>query len=252
MDRRIGAQYYTIREHCQTLDDFDASCQKVKDIGYQTVQLSGIGKFAAEEIKEILDKYGLEAVCTHRPAKNYLEHLEEEIAFHKTIGCKICGLGAMPGHNGKEETVEQFAADFKPVAEELSKHGLVFAYHNHAFEFEKRNGRYVFDTLIEKMGEENLQLILDVYWLAYAGINPAKFIREHQGQIACVHLKDLKMVGQESRFAEVGRGNLDWDEILLACEKAGVQYALVEQDTCEGDPFDSLKVSYHFLKSKGY
>ena len=32
MDKRIGAQYYTIRDFCQTLDDFEKSCEKVSTI----------------------------------------------------------------------------------------------------------------------------------------------------------------------------------------------------------------------------
>ena len=46
MDKRIGAQYYTIRDFCGTLDDFDYSCKKISEIGYKTVQLSGIGDFS--------------------------------------------------------------------------------------------------------------------------------------------------------------------------------------------------------------
>ena len=250
MDKRIGAQYYTIRSSCQTIEDFDASCKKIKEIGYKLVQLSGIGKFSAEEIKPILDKYGLEVVCTHRPAANYLENLDGEIEFHKTIGAKICGLGSMPGFNTNPETIEEFAKNFAPVADKLAEHGLIFAYHNHAFEFEKVNGKYAFDIIAEK--NTNFKFILDVYWLAIAGINPAKFIKKYADKIACVHFKDLKIKDNKPCYAEIGQGNLEWDEIISACEQAGVEYALVEQDTCDGDPFDSLKISYDFLKEKGF
>ena len=80
----------------------------------------------------------------------------------------------------------------------------------------------------------------------------ATFIEKLKGRIACVHLKDLKIVNNEQKFCEVGKGNLDWDDILAACEESGVQYALVEQDTCDRDPFDCLKTSYDFLKQKGF
>ncbi len=251
MDKRIGAQLYTIREFCKTLEDFDASCKKIKEIGYQTVQLSGIGDFSGEEIKGILDKHGLEAVCTHRSPQQYLENLDGEIAFHKTIGCHICGLGSMPGFSAKPETVENFIRNFSPVANKLAENGLIFAYHNHAFEFAKQDGRFVFDMLSEQMTGQ-LKYILDVYWLAVAGLDPAKFIRAHKGQIACVHFKDLKIVGNAPTFAELGMGNLDFDDIIAASEEAGVEYALVEQDTCEGDPFESLKISYEYITSKGF
>ena len=59
MDKRIGAQYYTIRNFCKTLEEFDESCKKVSEIRYKVVQLSGIGDFTGAEVKAVLDKYGL-------------------------------------------------------------------------------------------------------------------------------------------------------------------------------------------------
>lgn len=252
MDKRIGAQYYTIRDFCQTLEDFDESCRKVKEIGYTFVQLSGIGDFEGKDVKEILDKYGLIPVCTHRSPQNYLENLDREIEFHKTIGCKVCGLGAMPGFNTKKETIEEFAKNFKPVIKKLAENDLIFAYHNHAFEFEKIDGKYTFDIITDAIAADNFKFILDTYWLSYAGVNPAKFIRERKGRIACVHLKDLKIVNNTPAICEIGVGNIDWDDVIAACEEAEVEYALVEQDTCDGDPFDSLKISYDYLVQKGF
>lgn len=253
---KLGAQYFTIRDYCQTIEDFDTSCKKVSEIGYKYIQLSGIGGFSADEIKPIIDKYGLEVVCTHRAPQNYLEKLEEEIKFHKTLGCKVCGIGALPSFGEdktRKETVEEFVEKFKPVVQRLKEEGLVFAYHNHAFEFEKIDGKYVFDTIVEKMASDNFKFILDVYWLSFAGINAAKFITKNKDDIACVHFKDLRVFGNTAKFAEVGEGNLDWDEIISVCEDAGVEFALVEQDDFwyNNDPFKSLAISYDFLKKRG-
>ena len=260
MDKRIGAQLYTLRNFCKTLEEFDESCKKVREIGYQVVQLSGIGDFTAEEVKAVLDKYGLTCACTHRAPEKYLENIEEEINFHKTIGCKVCGLGAMPegtkadfvGDSGLE-LVETFAKNFGPVCQKLAEHDLIFAYHNHGFEFVKINGRYLFEELFDKMPYDNFKLILDVYWLASVGINPAKFITRYKDKIACMHYKDLKVVKhREQTYAEVGQGNLDWDEIIEASANSSVEFALVEQDKCDKDPFEALKISYEFLKEKGF
>jgi len=252
MDKRIGAQFYTIRDFCKTPEDFDASCKKVKEIGYKTVQLSGIGNFKAVDIKNILDKYNLEVVCTHRPADNYLKNLDAEIEFHKTIGAKICGIGSMPGFSAEKETIEDFVKNFRPVIEKLKDNDLIFAYHNHAFEFAKTGGKYAFDLLNEKMDCDYFKFILDVYWLAVAGINPAEFITKYADKVACVHFKDLKVVGNSPAFAKVGEGNLEWDKIISACENSGVQFALVEQDVCDDDPFECLSFSYKYLKERGF
>lgn len=252
MDKRIGAQFYTIRATCKELADFEESCRKVSEMGYKTIQLSGIGDFSAEDIKRIIDKYNLEVVCTHKESEDFLEHLDELIKFHKTIGCHICGVGYMPGSNAKLETIRTFIKNFVPVAEKLKENGLTLAYHNHAYEFEKIDGRYGFDILMEEFKSDNFKLILDVYWLAVAGMDIPKFIRKQKGKIACIHLKDLKMVGNSSTYAEIGQGNLEWENIIPACEEAGAEYALVEQDETDKDPFESLKISYDYLKENGY
>lgn len=250
MNKSIGAQLYTVREYCQTLEDFARSCKQVREIGYKVVQLSGIGNFSGEAVKEILDQHGLVCACTHRRAEDYLEHIEEEIEFHRTVGCKVCGLGYFG--NMEEEGIASFVRDFRPVCERLAESGMVFAYHNHAHEFEKRNGRFLLEEMLERMDHDNFKLILDVYWLAYAGVNPAAFIRRYKDRIACIHYKDMKIEKNVQKMAEIGVGNIDWDDVMAAAEESMAEYALVEQDTCDGNPFDSLKVSYDYLRGKGY
>lgn len=251
MDKRIGAQLYTVREYTQTAEAMEETFQKLKDIGYQTIQLSAVGPVPAEQVKLLCEKYSLEPVCTHKGAKNYLENLEETIAYHKTIGCNVAGLGAMPGEYPRTaEGMRKFIKDFTPAAAALKEAGLSFAYHNHAFEFIKDNGKFLMDILLE---ESDFDLILDVYWLSFAGINPVDFILKAGPRAKIIHFKDLAVTQQNTvEMAEVMEGNLNWDKIIAACEEAGCLAAMVEQDICKGDPFDSLKISYNNLKTKGF
>lgn len=250
---KLGAQYFTIRDYCKTIEEFDCSCKKIRDIGYKCVQLSGIGDFSANEIKPIVDKYGLDVVCTHRAPQNYLEDIEEEIDFHKTLNCKICGIGSMPHifePKNRSEVLDEFIKNFTPVIKRLQEEDLIFAYHNHSIEFEKIDGKYIFDLLKERIPLDNFKFILDIYWLAYAGINPAEFIEKNKDRIACVHFKDLKIVNNTAQFSEVGEGNLDWNEIISTCKKCDIELVLVEQDDYwrDDDPFKSLAMSYDFIK----
>ncbi|MCE2449438.1 MAG: hypothetical protein J4F35_13950 [Candidatus Latescibacteria bacterium] len=66
-----------------------------------------------------------------------------------------------------------------------------------------------------------------------------------------VHLKDLSMDGAKQCFAEVGEGNLEWEPILATCKRAQIEWYLIEQDTCPGDPFDSLGLSLRNLRAMG-
>jgi len=48
----------------------------------------------------------------------------------------------------------------------------------------------------------------------------------------------------------VGEGNLNWKAIIEAAEEGGVEWYIVEQDSCYGrDPFESLAISYRNLKA---
>ena len=76
-------------------------------------------------------------------------------------------------------------------------------------------------------------------------------IRKLKGRMPLVHLKDMVMRGHEQLMAEVGEGNLNWPAILDACREAGVVWYIVEQDTCQRDPFESLAISLSNLKAMG-
>ena len=69
------------------------------------------------------------------------------------------------------------------------------------------------------------------------------------GRVDILHLKDMavKPGTNESYITEIGQGNLYWEGILKTAEATGVQKYVVEQDTCPGDPFDSLKLSADYL-----
>ena len=63
----------------------------------------------------------------------------------------------------------------------------------------------------------------------------------------------MKDCGYDRTMEPIGVGNINFDRIFEAAEKAGTRYMLVEQDNCNGmDPFDCLKISYDYLKACGF
>lgn len=249
MDRRIGAQLYTLRDYGKTEEQLDETFAKLKEIGYKTVQVSGMPELTGSQVRKACDKYGLEPIVTHRGYDEYVHKTDDVIKYHEELGCNICGIGSMPYNFANPDGVLEFIENMKPAVEAVRKSGRSFVYHNHAFEFQKFDGKYIMDTLIEKT---DFDFVVDVYWLAYAGINPAKFIRSIGKRAKIIHFKDLAIVNNEIVMAEVLEGNLDFDEIISACDDAGSMAAFVEQDICRRNPFDSLKISYENLKAKGF
>lgn len=49
---QIGAQLYTANKHTQTLEGFEMTLQKVAEIGYKTVQVSGTCPYDPQWLKE--------------------------------------------------------------------------------------------------------------------------------------------------------------------------------------------------------
>jgi sugar phosphate isomerase/epimerase len=255
MDKRIGAQYYTLREFAKTIEDFDETCRKVSEMGYKIVQISGT-PLPAAPMREVLDKYNLKAVVTHRGFNDFKNNLDEIIEYNKTLGCLVCGVGSMPQEvRDNKEGLDQFIADANEIAAKLRKEGLYFGYHNHQFEFAKIDGQVTMDRLINETNPDEFMFIVDTYWLQFGGVDPAEFIRTLGKRAMMVHFKDYSINPSKNfvvEMCEVGEGNLNWDEIIEACEEAGSLYALVEQDICNRDPFESMKMSYDFLKTKGF
>ena len=72
----IGAQMYTTRESCQTLEGFGETLSRIADIGYKTVQVSGTCPFEGEWLKDQLARTGLKCVLTHTPPQRLLGELD--------------------------------------------------------------------------------------------------------------------------------------------------------------------------------
>ncbi len=249
----IGAQLYNLRTYTQNETDFARSMQRVSDIGYKIVQVSGIGAISPETVKRICDDNGLKIVLTHTNQERLLTETEKVIAEHKILDCKYIGLGSMQERYRSPEWRENFVADYKPVAQKLQAEGCKLMYHNHDFEFENVNGVRLIDTLLNGFTQEELGITLDMFWVQAAGCDVVQWIERFKGRLNCVHLKDMNVHGSERRMAAIGTGNMNFETIVPAFINAGVEYGLVEQDLSYGaDPFECLKISYDALKTMGF
>jgi len=251
---KIGAQLYTIREFTQNSSDFATSMSKIAKIGYDCVQISGVGsEITAEEIAAICKANNLEIVITHTPPARILNDTETVINEHKLLGTKYIGIGAMPWdkYEHTKQCFASFVKDLTPAAGAIKEAGLQFMYHNHDFEYIRFDGKTGMDYLAENMPAAGFTL--DTYWVQMGGGCPAAWLAKLSGRVDVIHLKDLVYADGTRRMAEVFEGNLNWDAIFPAAKLAGVKYAMVEQDDCYGkDPFECLETSYKNLKERGF
>ena len=272
---KIGLQLYGVREDMEK--DMDAALRQVKEAGYDCVEFAGYFGRSAEEIRAMLDQYGLECVSVHQDPKAIVEEGQKAVDFLKTIGAGYCAIPyyaseKLAGTPEWDETVKLFSKTGKL----LKENGIQQLYHNHEFEFDKFEGKFLLDWNYETIPAEYLQPQIDTCWVHYAGYNPAEYLMKYAGRIKVVHLKDFvcKKLGGGSiyemadkggtgerkasreengfEFRPVGYGVQDFPSIIGAAETAGAEILIVEQDQSVGHtPMEAAKMSRDYLKSLG-
>ncbi len=243
---KLGAQFYSIRNLTQTPEDIRNSFKKIKEIGYDVAQMSGIGPIDPHMLKDISDEFSLPITCTHSSYDRIVSDTVALIQEHKIYGCPVIGLGGMPPkYRGSVDGVQAFIKEIAEPMKKIKAEGMEFAYHNHAFEFDRlSDGSRIFDILSEDC--EELSFILDIYWLHYAGEDHLKYISVYGGsRMSNVHFKDMKSEPQGA-ICPCGTGTIDMKAAYDACVAAGVKYAQVEQDNApdSGDAIGEMKTSY--------
>jgi len=238
-----------VRAFTQDAEALDQTLEKIAAIGYKCAQLSGAGPIAPATTRALFDKYGIEIVVTHTNPDRIRDDTDAVIEDHRVYGAKYIGIGMMPiKYRNGLDGVGGFIKDYLPAARKIKKAGMTLTYHNHAFEFEKINGRRRMEYLLEGFAPDEMQILPDVYWLQFAGCDPAGWLRDNAGRYELLHYKDMLPEGFRVLMAEVMEGNMNWDAIFKASETGGAKYAFVEQDDCNGkDPFECLAVSYNNL-----
>ncbi len=256
--RPLGVQLYTVR----TLMPKDprGTLAAIAGMGYEFVE-PGRGQLAQlaphlKELKLATPSVGLELPLVQ--GKGPMP-LDDAIAPLPGQGVKF----AVIAYVGKPERdapgfYELFAEQMNRAGETCNRHGIRLCYHHHSFEFDPAAGKRPFDTLVERFDPKLVHFEIDTFWLKIGGEDPARMLRRLKGRVSLVHLKDMARgtaveynegkVPREA-FKEVGNGELDWPDVLKACEEAGVQHYIVEQDWWPGDPLESLKQSFRYLRS---
>ena len=250
---QIAIQFYTLRDFTNSVEDFAETCRKVAAIGYQAVQISGVdySVVPTEKIKEICAENGLTICATHEPSDLVLDNPEQVVKNLSALGTKATAYPFPKDIDfGSEESVANLIQKLNASGKVLSDAGMVLTYHNHHHEFRKLDGRIILERIYAETDPEHLQGEIDTYWVQFGGGDPAGWCRCLKNRLPLLHLKDYR-INDETKveFSEIGQGNLNIPGIISAAEESGCEWFIVEQDSCPGDPFESIKISFDYLKT---
>jgi sugar phosphate isomerase/epimerase len=248
---QIAVTLYTVRDFCKNAADLAKTARKIHSIGYEAVQLSGLGPIPPEEIVRIMAGEGLTICATHEPSTMILDEPEKAIENLQKLGCRLTAYPYPQGIDFSEaHSITELVRKLDAAGAKFSAAGLTLGYHNHDIEFLRFQGSTVLDYIYAQSNPRNLVAELDTYWVHYGGGDCVEWCRKLRGRMPFIHLKDYAMtVERKPNYCEIGLGTLPFKRIISEAERSGCRWFIVEQDTCPGDPFESLRGSFNYLKA---
>jgi len=247
----LGVQLYTVRRQAET--DLAPLLKQIRAIGYDEVETYwNVYSHPAKELRRMILDAGLRVPSGHFDYQG----LSAQLDYASELGVSFVICPILP--ENLRNTVDDYrrAADqFNQWGERARSLGMRFGFHNHNYEFLRLAGTSGFDVLVERTDPNLVCFEMDCYWVTQAGQDAVAMLQKLGKRVRMLHLKDRRggfPPSQElnkaaEHFTEVGRGTIDWKNVLTAAERLEVEHLFVEQDESERPPIESLRISYGHL-----
>ena len=215
----FGVQMYGVSKEWK--QDLEGFLKKIYEAGYRQIEpclgfrvdARDYGFWIPEDLEQampLLAKYHIEVHAVHIFLDEY--HYERELAILTELAQKyhISWFVVKSPARLTKDVLDETAARYRELAEELEKAGAGLLIHNEKEDICIRvNGKTAYEYLLEACGEK-VGAEVDAGWMYCGGVDPEEFLWAHAGRVKAVHYKDMKITGQE---VPLGKGMVD----LKAC-----------------------------------
>jgi sugar phosphate isomerase/epimerase len=252
-DLPLSAQLYTARD-AGTLDQQFAVIAKAGFRNVEMFRFYGMAEVPAKEVKALLDKHGLKVSGYHVAFSELIDNLKNTIEYNKALGNTRLIIPAFSATvtPTTREGWEALGHVVRMISVEAKAAGMQVGFHNHTQEMQLIDGKTEIEWFADAAGPDVI-ITIDCAWAAQGDQDPAQLIRRLKGRVWNIHVKDNAPRGmaQDQRgLATVGKGTLNWDEILKAAHESGVQWFTVEMDVPKPDALTVLQESRAFIEPK--
>jgi sugar phosphate isomerase/epimerase len=247
---RVGVQLYSVRNILA--QDLRGTLKAVADMGYEGVEFFGDYNYSAEELKSLIDEFGLVCCGWHTGFDAVKgDKLTATIEFNKILGNKYI---IIPWYSAKtKEDWLKFAAFLNDLSGKLAEHGMVTGYHNHAHEFDLVEGEQPWDLIFSNTNKD-VVMQFDIGNGFSGNAVPVEVLKKYPGVAETVHLKPYsKTLGKDnphSGFAPViGDDEVPWTEVFNLCETiGGTKWYIVEYESDAYEPMQAIELCLKNIK----
>ena len=236
-------------------DDIGGVLKDVATAGFPAFEAGNMfATFGEAETRRLLAENRLRLSGIHFGYGEYTdnEKLSADIAFAKAMGVRhmMCsGVSDTKTIQGYKDSCSLF----NQIGARLRDEGLIFNYHNHAWEFDELEGKGVngMQIIIDETDPALVKFNIDVFWVTFGGRNPVDFIKQHANSAGYFHFKDGNK-GPDGKpiFLELGRGYVDLKGSIRAAREAGAEWIVAEQDRTELPHLESVTITRDYMKQE--
>ncbi|NLV08699.1 TIM barrel protein [Halomicrobium mukohataei] len=229
-------QLYTLRDmDCSVPELLD----RVAEAGFDGVEYAyRVPEADSEAVRTALDETGLAVPAAHVPVDVLEDDLAATVEQYRSLRTERLVVPYLDSESfGTVERVRETARRLDGLADRLADHDYPLLYHNHDAEFADLDGRTAFDVLVE--ATDSVAFELDVGLATYAGVDAADVIDSHADRIDLLHCTDTHVDAAEPAHAAFGTGDVDYDAVFDAAERAGIEWRIYENGS-QDDPVGEL------------
>ena len=234
--------------------DFDGTLKAVAQMGYEGVELTQYESWTparGKEVRSLLDGIKLKVFATHTEPEFFVpgDKMKAMIELNQILGtqtvCCVRGLATTPtgiGYHAKAsaelDAWKELTEVLQSASETLKQHKMACSFHNHAVEFQPKDGVKPIDILAKS---RDLLFHIDVNVCRRAGSDPVAFMKQYPGKTECLLLTDGP--ADANRHAPLfGKGDTPWKDVFAAAEDVGgIKYYLLTHGATEMTPLETVR-----------
>ena len=240
----IGLQLFSIRNQCKA--DLARALARVREIGFEGVELAGKYGHTAQEFRQFLDEQGL-TCCGAHVSLSQLQapQYQATIGFLHGIGAKKAVVPGLPANYTKDLTAWRGAGTlFVELSDQLRKEGLELGYHNHAIEFKAVDAQRPLDVFLR--AAPGIFFELDLGGAGYGGANPVEVLETYRRRTRMIHVKDYTAAKPD---VMLGTGSMDWAGLVRDAQSSAIEWYVIEHDSTSGPDLSDIAQSYERFAS---